>query len=227
MPNSQTQNGMDLGVIQQRVSTLENSVQSVSVKLDQIANALAEKNKTPWTLVLGFLSIFITISGAGYAFVFTPFGAKFVEMDLKINAINSNLVPRGELDGKLKDIKDLVSLLGVNQEKIRDTYVSEKAMETRLLAAGQKRDAGEAGMLDRIRRLEEQVADITKLIVPRGEHEEKWRGQGSKDADQQRQIDAVTNNFRDLYSPKDALASMQRRIDDLERMLRSVPLTNK
>ena len=37
----------------------------------------------------------------------------------------------------------------------------------------------------------------------------------------QRQIDTIRKDFGDLNSPKDALKSMQRRIDELERMLRT------
>ena len=53
-------------------------------------------------------------------------------------------------------------------------------------------------------------------IVPRGEHEEKWRGQTARDADLQRQIDEVRRSFGETYSLRDALKTMQERVDRIE-----------
>lgn len=66
-----------------------------------------------------------------------------------------------------------------------------------------------AAMLDLIQR--NQIA-----IVPRGEHEEKWRGQVARDGELQRQIEEVRRNFGDAHSLKDALRSIQERLDRVE-----------
>jgi len=48
-------------------------------------------------------------------------------------------------------------------------------------------------------------------------------GASTRNLEIQRQIDFIRKDFSDLYSPKDALSNMQRRIDDLERQLRRLP----
>jgi hypothetical protein len=60
-------------------------------------------------------------------------------------------------------------------------------------------------------------------ILPRGEHEEKWRTNAVSQSDLQRQIDEVRKAFGDTYSPKDALRFMQERLDRIEGRLPAKP----
>ena len=64
--------------------------------------------------------------------------------------------------------------------------------------------------------LAELIQRNQALIVPRGEHEEKWRSQLARDTDFQRQIDELRRSFGDTYSLKDALRAMQERLDRIE-----------
>jgi hypothetical protein len=72
-------------------------------------------------------------------------------------------------------------------------------------------------------RSEKTIATILDMIhrnqaaiVPRGEHEEKWRGQAARDGDLQRQIDEVRRSFGETYSLREALKTMQERLDRIE-----------
>lgn len=105
-------------------------------------------------------------------------------------------------------------------EKLVDTNVTRREYEGRLTTLGQLRDQQAAAVNDRIARLETQARETAAGIVPRGEHSEKWLAQRDRDADLQRQVDSLRKDFGELYSPRDALKSMQQRIDDLERLLR-------
>lgn len=105
-------------------------------------------------------------------------------------------------------------------EKLIDTNITRREYEGRLGTLGQLRDQQAAASADRIERLEKQVRETASGIVPRGEHTEKWLAQRDRDADLQRQVDSLRKDFGELYSPRDALKSMQQRIDDLDRQLR-------
>lgn len=69
---------------------------------------------------------------------------------------------------------------------------------------------------DRIKRIESDLSGAEKSIVPRPEHEEKWRSFDREAAALQRQIDDLKKQFGDTFSLRDALLQMQRRIDALE-----------
>lgn len=99
--------------------------------------------------------------------------------------------------------------------KVADATPSYKEID----ASARRRDDWQRYAEDRFKRVEEDAATLQKAIVPRGEHEEKWRGADLRFADVQRQVDAIKADFSGLYSPRDALTSMQRRIEDLERRL--------
>ena len=67
-----------------------------------------------------------------------------------------------------------------------------------------------------IERLNDRITDNFKAIVPRGEHEEKWRSYTSAQGEFQRQIDEIRKGFGETYSLRDALRTMQERLDRIE-----------
>lgn len=71
-----------------------------------------------------------------------------------------------------------------------------------------------------IARIQASVEKIETSIVPRGEHEEKWRGNAAALANQQRQIDEIRRDYGQTYSLRDAFAHMQRKVEDMEKELR-------
>ncbi|GLI23507.1 hypothetical protein GGQ86_002955 [Xanthobacter flavus] len=73
-----------------------------------------------------------------------------------------------------------------------------------------------ATLEDRIKRIEGDLNAAEKSIVPRPEHEEKWRSFDRETAALQRQIDDLKKQFGDTFSLRDALLQMQRRIDAIE-----------
>ena len=97
-----------------------------------------------------------------------------------------------------------------------ERFVTVKELETRLAATAQRRDDFQRLAEARFERVESDISGIRKEIVPRAEHEEKWRGADGQRADQQRQIDDIKRAFGDTFSLRDALLQMQRPIDALE-----------
>lgn len=74
----------------------------------------------------------------------------------------------------------------------------------------------EADYKERITENKAEIKILLSSIVPRGEHEQIWRNIATTTTDHQRQIDEIKKVYSDIYSPKDALTSLQRRIDSLE-----------
>lgn len=105
-------------------------------------------------------------------------------------------------------------------ERMTDAKVSYKEFEMRLTTAAQRRDDYNRMQEAKDEKTEAKIEKIREAIVPRGEHEEKWRGNDQRFTEVQRQIDALKGDFAGLYSPRDALASIQRRVDELSRELR-------
>lgn len=78
---------------------------------------------------------------------------------------------------------------------------------------------------DRMDRFEAAVMKIQDGIVPRGEHQERWRSLENADLNLQRQVDAIRAEFGSSYSLNDAIQSIQARLERLEqlRLIQTVP----
>lgn len=78
-------------------------------------------------------------------------------------------------------------------------------------------DARSARTLTDLSRLREDIQAIDKVTVPRGEHEEKWRGNDRHIENVQRQIDDLKRFNTDLVSARDFLKNLDDRMRTLER----------
>lgn len=62
----------------------------------------------------------------------------------------------------------------------------------------------------------DDLKEMVRAIVPRGEHEERWRSEDQAIVNLQKQIDSLKSDFGSTYSLRDALADMTKRLDKLE-----------
>lgn len=183
------------GVLQERVHGLEQSFRSMESGVTSQIASLAAKLEERAKIPWSAFGVMLTAVTVLGALVYWP-----------IRENQSRLI-------------EVVDRLGMRMET---NYASSREVELRLNAAGQRRDDVQRATDERIKRSETDIDAIQKQLVPRGEHEQTWTGQRQRDVDLQRQIDEVRKGFGDLYSPKDALARMQQRIDDLERQSRAM-----
>ncbi|MCJ2037081.1 hypothetical protein [Methylobacterium sp. J-068] len=107
------------------------------------------------------------------------------------------------------------------QEIRSERYVPREDLDTRFHVVAQRRDDLQKLTDDRIARIERDLDGLQKNIVPRGEHEQTWAGQRSRDDGLQRQLDQARKDLSDLNTPRDTIQSLQRRIEDLDQALRS------
>lgn len=78
---------------------------------------------------------------------------------------------------------------------------------------------------ERMDRFEAALMKIHDGVVPRGEHQERWRSLENADNSLQRQLDSFRAEFGSSYSLNDALQSIQARLERLEqlRLIQTVP----
>lgn len=64
-----------------------------------------------------------------------------------------------------------------------------------------------------------ELKDMRAAVVPRGEHEQRWRSLEATDITLGARIDEARKTLADLYSPKDAFKEMQQQINDLRAVI--------
>lgn len=109
-------------------------------------------------------------------------------------------------------------------EKMADATVTQKDLDVRLSATGQRRDDWQRQSEERSRRNSDLIADLTKAAVPRGELEEKWRTTDDAIKRNQARIDDATKTIvprgehEEKWRGNDRqLADMQRQIDEIKK----------
>lgn len=185
--------------IRDLATSTSQQIAGVSSQIEGIKSTITERSRVPWQA----LGVMLAALGLIGALVYWPIREGQTRVETAIDRMITNV------EG--------------NVRRADDRFLTKAEYGSLNTAASQRRDDLNRLIEQRITRLEADTGSIEKGIVPRPEHEEKWRSADLRFADQQRQIDAIRTSFSDLYSPKDALKSMQARIDDLERRLRSGP----
>ncbi len=61
-----------------------------------------------------------------------------------------------------------------------------------------------------------ELKELRNMIVPRGEHEQRWANQATQTANLQRQIDDMAKAYGSTYSLRDAIGDMGKRLHRLE-----------
>lgn len=120
----------------------------------------------------------------------------------------------------------MIAIGGLLYWPIRETQADLKASNNELIfriggigdrfmtiREGDARSA--RGAID-LKRLGDDVNQIEQQLVPRGELTERWRSFEGSLGNMQRQLDDQKKLFGDTFSLRDALQTMQRRLDILE-----------
>lgn len=228
MPNSksgrQWQRQMsieDAGVLEQRVFHIEKAVADQATQTANAINQLAQNVSSQIAQVQQNTSeqisaLSTTIGNLGTKLeerAKIPWPALAVMLSFLVVVGGLVWFPIAE---NMKDMK--VALITLDKES-SSTFLSRAEYTARTDSLGRLRDLQTQLFTDRVGRLENEVKENARSIVPRGEHDEKWSAQRDRDAELTRQIEEMRKNFAEMYSPRDALRTMQERISDLERRL--------
>lgn len=117
-------------------------------------------------------------------------------------------------------INGSMSRLETGQEKAErrsESYVPRVDLETRFTVLAQRRDDAQRVTDGRMERSERDIDALQKGQVPCGEHEQMWLRQRDVDSEFRRQFDEVRKAYGDLYTPRDTILDLRRRLEEMER----------
>lgn len=103
------------------------------------------------------------------------------------------------------------------QSELKSAMVEVTKVLSRDFVTIRELDNRSARTVDERKRLELDITNIERDLVPRGEHTERWRGFDNQVANLQRQIDDQKKAFGDTYSLRDAMQQYRRELDDLRQ----------
>ncbi|TXM68307.1 hypothetical protein [Methylobacterium sp. WL120] len=208
------------GVIEQRFRNIEGQVtdlkSSLSSQIATIAAKLDERGKPQWQLMVSAIGVMMTILIALGALIYMPIKAEQLKTDTEITRLREQVVPRSEHDSRNMAFISANEKLANAIARLDSLTASKAEVEDKFKAYGLRRDDFQKTTDNAIARLQRDLDELQKEIVPRGEHDKIWRGFEQRDADLQRQIDETKKAYEGTFSLRDALQLMQKRIDSLE-----------
>jgi hypothetical protein len=80
-------------------------------------------------------------------------------------------------------------------------------------------DLSLAPIIQGVERNRQDIASVTAGLVPRGEHEERWRSLGAEDENLQRQIDGLDEALGGTWNIRDGLETINSRLDRYDQRL--------
>jgi hypothetical protein len=210
------------GVVEQRFRNIEGQVtdlkSSLSSQISAISAKMDERSKPQWQLLVSAIGVMMTILVALGALIYLPIKNDQAKTEFEINKLREQTVSRIEYNTRQDTVLSAVEKLTKANEQLRDTTMSRVEIDQRLTTAGQRRDDFQRNTDVRLDRLQKDIETQTTGMVPRGEHERVWRSYDQRDADLQRQLDEVKKSYDNVFSLRDALQTMQKRIDSLEAL---------
>lgn len=116
----------------------------------------------------------------------------------------------------------IIAMLGSQQlspikDDIADLKSGMMSFSERMVTQAEMQWRTQRGVEDR-QRVETAVANLRDEQVPRKEMERVWDAERARNDDLQRQITAIAENSASTITPRDALQSLNERLDRLERM---------
>lgn len=169
----------------------------------------------------------------------TSFAAKISEIGSSISALSTKIEERGRAPWNLMigfasfltvfaasvgglaywPIREQLSELKTIESKLGDDKIGGREFYAYTQQGKERRDQEALSLKERMDRMAQDLRDARNDIVPRSEHQEQWLAQREKDSDQQRQIDQLRAEISGIYSPKDALDRLVKRLDYMEDQL--------
>lgn len=192
-----------LAALEQRVYGLERGVHDlnqlftgrigeVSAQLAGLTSKLDERSRTPWATIVSAMGVVLAIVVAGGQLAKAP------------------------VDDALRRLERDYARLASNTVSIGGFADFKAAYENNRIVGRQEADGRYARVDIALRALEQRAHDAQNLVVPRGEHQERWRAQDAAVAALQRQIDDLKTAFGGVYGARDVIIDLRERLDRIE-----------
>lgn len=193
----------DLGVINQRVSSLERDVTSILDKVDlqrreterqfeSLREAFTASRSPQWHLLLQLIGVAVIVIGALWAAGISP------------------------IEKGLHAVGERAEVTAAEVDALREDTLNEADYNAQRLVARQDNDNRFRRFEDDQRLLWQEMRDGFAMQVQRGELEERWRATDNDLANHQRQIEELKASIGGIYGARDVIADLQQRLRRIE-----------
>lgn len=193
-----------LAALEQRVYGLERGVHDlnqlftgrigeVSAQLAGLSTKLDERSRTPWATIVSAMGVVLAIVIAGGQLAKAPVDDALTRLERDYARV----------------VQETISAKSFAEFKA--TY------ENNRLVSRQDYDARFARVDADLTALEARAREAQGAVVPRGEHQERWRSQDAAIAALQRQLDELKAAFGGIYGARDVIIELRERLDRIER----------
>ena len=190
--------------LEQRVYGLERGVQdlgtrfsgeisNVSAQIAGLAAKLDERSRTPWATIVSAMGVVLAVVVAGGQLAKMPIDDAISRLERDQAALDRDTVPLPTFT------------------EFKSTYENNRTINRLDI------DAKVAKLNADIKTLEDRRNADRDAVVPRAEHQERWRAQDQAVASVQRQVDDLKAAFGGIYGARDVIIDLRERLDRVER----------
>jgi hypothetical protein len=190
-----------LAALEQRVYGLERSVHDlnqlftgrigeVSAQLAGLSTKLDERSRTPWATIVSAMGVVLAIVIAGGQLAKAPVDDALARLDRDYDRLAREAVGTGSFS------------------EFKTTYENDRLLGRHDLDARFARTDAAVAAVER---------GVRDALVPRGEHQERWRAQEAAAGALQRQIDALKSDLGGVYGARDVIMDLRERLERVER----------
>lgn len=198
------QDDAKLAALEQRVYGLERGVHDlnqlftgrigeVSAQLAGLTSKLDERSRTPWATIVSAMGVVLAIVVAGGQLAKAP-------LDDALGRLERDYERMGRETASAANFSEFKSTYESNRLVARQDYDARFARVDAAIAA-----------LDMRSRMDKDA------VVPRGEHQERWRAGEAAVTGLQRQVDDLKTAFGGIYGARDVVIDLRQRLDRIER----------
>lgn len=186
--------------------------ETLNDRLSNVRNEITQARVPQWQVVLQFIATGVTVGGALWLTGVTP-----VKEDIaRLEQATATIVPRSENQSRWDEFQRGIIRNADEINGLRESRLSKAEYANDVLA--RKQDV--ANLLTRlegmITTIDTRVRENAAAVVPRGEHQERWRSEQEARAAIQRQVDEVKQAMGGIYGARDVIQDLQRRLDRVE-----------
>lgn len=190
--------------LEQRVYGLERGVQDlgtqfsgrisdVSSQIAGLSAKLDERSRTPWATIVSAMGVVLAVVVAGGQLAKMPIDDAITRLERDTAALDKDTVPLSTFT------------------EFKSTYENNRTINRLDI------DAKVAKINGDMKTIEDRSRADRDAVVPRAEHQERWRAQDQAIAGLQRQIDDLKTSLGGIYGARDVIIDLRERLDRVER----------
>lgn len=200
--------------VQQLQTQFSSSFGKLESQIQQIADRMSAQARPQWQLLATIFVTLVSLVGVGWGLGTRPIVADIARQQQSIDKLDDALAA-------------LASTVTASAATMPQAYISRQEYQDARVIFRQDNAARQSEVDNDLKVLGDQIKAVDDALVPRGEHEERWRSQEAATANVreqaekeaaslQRQIDEVKESLGGIYGARDVIRDLQARMDRLE-----------